>query len=228
MLVIGNGVSSKLSFVELQFVSKAELNNEVDELQKQIDTYKSGMITLDILKRENKELSETLSRSQHTNKVLVPATILAKPPQTPYDVIILDVGKSNGVDVGDYVYVSDNIFLGRVIRANEKTSSVHLASSPGIETQSVVFPVDMFITVTGLGGGIFQAKLPIDIHIEVGDRVVTRGSSPYVVGIVEEVISRPSDSFQTIKAISPINIGNLSWVSVYSVPEVVEVDEEAS
>ena len=56
--------------------------------------------------------------------------------------------------------------------------------------------------------------LPRDLEILGGEQVVLPGITPYVVGIVETVISDPRDPFSKALLSSPVNIQELKFVEI--------------
>jgi len=219
---IANAVGIDIDTVVDHIHSKQSLLEERRELQNTLNEYRAKILMFNSVKEENKQLSKAVGRSIEDQKV-IPAIILVKPPQSAYDSIIIDIGRDEGVAEGDWLYTNEYIYLGRVMNAGISTSHVQLASSPGVETQAVILPAGIHLTVSGLGGGSFEAELPIDIEIKKGDVIMTRGSTPSVIAIVEEVSSRPSDSFQILKALSPINVSALRWVSIYQTKDLIDV-----
>jgi len=56
--------------------------------------------------------------------------------------------------------------------------------------------------------------LPRDFVLEKGNEVVLPGITPYVLGIVQSILSDPRDSFQKALLVSPVNIQELKFVEV--------------
>ena len=56
--------------------------------------------------------------------------------------------------------------------------------------------------------------LPRDFVLEKGTEVVLPGITPYVIGIVQTIISDPRDSFQKALLSSPVNIQEIKFVEV--------------
>lgn len=216
--IIGIDIGTMVEHIQ----SKQDLLDENRELKDSIDEYRARMLVFDVLREENKELQRAVGRNDHSKNV-IPALILIKPPQSTYDNIIIDVGRAEKITEGDWLFTNEYVYLGRIMQVGATTAQAQLASSPGVETQAVILPAGINLTVSGLGGGAFEAELPIDIEIQQGDKIMTRGSSPSVIAIVEEVSSRPSDSFQSLRALSPVNVSALRWVSVYQMTDLRNV-----
>jgi len=56
--------------------------------------------------------------------------------------------------------------------------------------------------------------LPRDFVLEKRTEIILPGITPYIVGIVETIISDPRDSFQKALLVSPVNIQELKFVEV--------------
>jgi len=144
---------------------------------------------------------------------MVISTILSKPNHSLYDTLIIDTGAKNSISEGKRVFAFGNIPIGRIAEVYSDSSKVILFSNPGEKTE-VVVGKDIFMQVIGRGGGNFEMNLVKDIVLEKGMEVVLPGIHPYVLGIVETIISDPRDFFQKALLISPVNIQELKFVEV--------------
>jgi len=68
--------------------------------------------------------------------------------------------------------------------------------------------------VAGRGGGNFEMIVPRDFTIVKGDVALLPGIFPYVLGVVEIIISDPRDPFIKALLVSPVNIQELKFVEV--------------
>jgi cell shape-determining protein MreC len=112
------------------------------------------------------------------------------------------------------VFVLGNVPIGRVGFVYNNSAKVTLFSNPGEKVQVVLSSKNIFLEIVGRGGGNFEMIMPTDFTPQKGDEVVLPGISAYVVGVVENIISDPRDSF--IKAIlsSPVNIQEEKFVEI--------------
>ena len=137
-----------------------------------------------------------------------------RPPVAPYDEFIIDIGQDFNVAVNDSVYAPGNILIGHISEVLAHTSAVTLFSSPG-QTFSVLVGSDAApATAVGLGGGQYQAQLPRNIIVSVGDQVVVPSISTTPFGIVTSVTNDPTQAFETIMFAPPINLYQMRWVLV--------------
>ena len=82
------------------------------------------------LQTENDYLRYLLGKSPENSEMIL-AGVIERPPRTPFDSIILDIGSDQGVLEGDVVF-SDGVYaIGIVSSVSNYTSTVTLFSSAG-------------------------------------------------------------------------------------------------
>jgi hypothetical protein len=91
---------------------------------------------------------------------------------------------------------------------------VVLFSNAGEKNQALISGGNIFMEIVGRGGGNFEMIVPKDFTLQKGDQVVMPGVNPYVLAIVETVISDPRDPFTKALLTSPVNIQELKFVEV--------------
>lgn len=151
---------------------------------------------------------------RQTESGLVVATVLTYPPQTPYDVIIIDAGSNESITIGSQVLLPEGPILGIVSEVFPKSAKVKLFSANGEETNAVLERNNVPVTLVGVGGGNFRLAVPRDIAIEKGDRILSPDITARLLATVGEVSVRPTDSFKEVLAKSPTNIFTLRFVFV--------------
>lgn len=157
-------------------------------------------------------LLELVGREQEPDTVI--AAVLTRPPQTPYDVIIIDAGSNESVSVGSEVSLPEGPILGVVSEVYSKRAKVKLFSASGEETSAVLERNNMPVILVGTGGGNFKLTLPRDIIVEKGDRILSTDIASRHLATVGEINIRPTDSFKEVLARSPTNIFVLRFVFV--------------
>lgn len=214
---VGNSIGEKFSSFGVYFVSKSSLETENENLRTQIMENNTRMINYDSVLAENLSLKEILERKGEERQMILSA-ILSKPNQSLYDTLIIDVGTNKGIKVGDMVFAFGNIPLGKISDVYSNSSKVVLFSTFKEKTQAVIGVENIFIEVVGRGGGNFEMIMPRDFILTKGDQVVLPGITPYVLGIVETIISDPRDPFIKALLVSPVNIQELKFVQVETSP----------
>ncbi len=193
--------------------SKTDLLKENSLLKEQILTNNKEQALFDLLKKENEDLKNILSRTKMSQKVLLGA-VLIKPFLSPYDTLIIDVGSYDGVALGNKVMVDGNTFIGYVSEVYDNTSKVVLYSSPGEKVKVLIGNNNVEKEAIGMGGGNFQVEIPREIGVKEGDIITIPSISANVFGVVEKIEFKESDSFQNILFKNPVNIAELKWVEV--------------
>jgi cell shape-determining protein MreC len=225
VLIFGNNVGEKLGSFGSYFVSKNSLSLENQNLKYQISESAADRANYDSVVALNISLKETLGRKDSKVNMILSA-ILAKPNQSIYDTLLIDVGTRQGIKIGDRVFALGNVPIGRVDSVYENSSKVVLFSNAGEKTQGIITGkpastsaslgglISTFVELVGRGGGNFEIILPRDFVLQKGDQVVMPGINPYVLAFVETTISDPRDPFTKVLLTSPVNIQELKFVEV--------------
>jgi len=199
--------------------SKRELVSENEILKKELASSREKLVQYEALRLE----LDRISRTGEEEDGVIRARVLVRPPQTIYDSFILDVGATDGVKVGDLVYVSDSILIGEITAVSSRTAEARLFSSGGQQT-SVKFPSGTEFTAYGKGGGTYELKVPRDVVVKEGDPLTRPGKDFWMYGSVGTIASADADSFKRIMFRIPVNLHELSYVKVVSGSSVA--DEE--
>lgn len=215
-LFLGQKVGGVSENLRAYFSSKAGLYAENEKLKQDLAMLNAQMADHQVLALENENLKNVLARAPK-NKNLLLAAILAKPPRSAYDTIVLDAGAREGIKAGAKVYAYGEVPIGRIDSVSEDISKVVLYSTAGERTQ-VVLPVagksDVFWELAGRGGGNFEMILPRDFVLSPGDTAVAPGIAPFAIAAVKTLLSDPRDPFKKALLASPVNIQALKFVEV--------------
>ena len=130
-------------------ISKSSLIKENEKLNQEIARRDASTLLIETLKEENEKLKATLGRTGKGNDIL--GVVLSRPPMSPYDTLILDVGRTDGVDVGNNVYVDGDTLIGTVAESYDHQSKVSLFSTP--ERQVPVLVGKSNISAQAVGRG---------------------------------------------------------------------------
>ncbi|ETB63621.1 MAG: hypothetical protein O210_OD1C00001G0075 [Parcubacteria bacterium RAAC4_OD1_1] len=193
--------------------SKKIVFKENQILKKENEDLRISMLDYQILKKENEDLKELMNRKNISNDFVL-ANILSKPSQSPYDTIIIDIGDSFDIEVGDIVYANGDIPIGTIEKIESKLSLVSLFTNPGRKTEGIIENINSSVELLGRGGGNFEVSLPVELDIIEGTKILLPSLNPEVLAISVGVISKPNDPIKRIILNSPVNIQNLKWVEV--------------
>ena len=194
------------------FMSKRRLLEDNNSLRSENILLKNQMLGFIALEDENIKLKEVLGRVSPNKAVL--AAVLTRPPTTPYDVLIVDAGESDGVVTGEKVMVGGNGVVGYVEEVLGHSSKVKLYSTSGERTDIELLANNVPAVAIGRGGGNFEAIVSRDTKVSVGEIITLPSSRQYIFGIIENVVVDPARAFQKILFRSVNNISQIKWVEI--------------
>jgi len=157
---------------------------------------------------------------ENEDKTYILASIISRPPQSPYDILIIDAGYDNEIRAGMLVTAYGNVLLGYIAEVFPSTSKVKLISFSGEETNVLIESAGtgtstvISAIAVGRGGENLEIKLPSSIAINFGDQVKTMGTFSFIVGTIEKVEISLSDPFQKLLFRLPVNIQELKYVMI--------------
>jgi len=195
------------------FKFKQSLINERTALEQKLFMTGSLIALNETLQAENDNLKDLLGRKEIKGKSILSA-VLVKPPQIPYDTLIIDIGEEDNVKVGDKVIANANVYIGEISEVQKNSSKVIMYSTPGYKLSVVLGIGSVTVEAVGIGGGNFNIFLPREIEVKEGDTIVIPSITANIFGIVEKIKFDDKDSVQTVLFKSPVNISELNFVEV--------------
>ena len=165
----------------------------------------------ELVSKENAELRNVSSVESFSKAV--PARVLARPPRTHYDTLVVDAGAASGVEVNDLV-VRNGALLGTIVSVGPATATAKLFSSPGNSFDAVLGDPQAVAVAKGVGGGAFEIALPQNVAISPGEPMRAQHSDTLIVGVVVSSTAKPSDATQTVYVKSPVSMQELDYVSI--------------
>lgn len=192
--------------------TRSALLIENTQLRQELEAEKSKNIGIEIIRMENEQLKADWGRSNRGENIL--ATVIRRPPYSPYDTLSIDIGADHLVQKNASVRSLSGSPIGKIIDVYPHSSRVLLFSTPGEKYDVLIGSTSVMATATGKGGGTFEVSLPRDTKIVEGEIVTIPSLFTEPFGIVGGVLSDPSRPFATILFKSPINIQELRWVTV--------------
>lgn len=207
-------VADAFGYVFSGFNDRQSLRDEILRLEEEIVRLKLSTLSAQVLRHENEDLRRLLHREGEAERIA--ASILARPNRTVYDTLVVDVGRKDGVRMDARVFAAGDIAIGTVVEVYPNTSLVSLYSTPGRVTE-VFFSGDesaVSAEAVGRGGGDFEMRIPRGVPVTKGYPVFSPLLQGGVLGVVEEIIALPSNSFQTVLFSSPVNIQSLRTVAI--------------
>lgn len=169
---------------------------------------------------ENKALQqrvaaqEALAGSSSRARSGIVAGVVARPPVSPYDQLVLGKGSDDGVALGMEAFGPGNVPIGIVSSVVSDFSQVTLFSSPSVSTHGWVGEHSLPLTLVGSGGGAFSASAPRGALVSVGDVVSVPGPGQLPLGRVVRVDSDSLSPAVTLHIVSAANLFSLSVVEL--------------
>ncbi len=201
-----------LNNIGTQFKTKVSLAELNTELQQRLEEAQARVADRDILYEENIMLKQQFGRPDAARGGILVA-VIARPPATAYDTLILDVGKNLDVSVGNFVSAGGGALIGQITDVYATTARAALFSTAGSSYQGLLrgeIPVE----VEGQGAGALSAKVPAGTPVAVGDAIRLPGIAANVSEIVSSIDAPQSNSFKTLYLHLPANIFTLRYVEI--------------
>lgn len=192
--------------------SKYDLLLENRALRADLAELEGKLLDRNLLAEENSELKLLLNRPDARESVL--GVVLVHPPQSPYDTLIIDVGRARGITRGDLVIAGENIPLGRVNDVAGETALVTLFSTAGERTTVRIEGVEAPIEALGRGGGNFSARIPGEASLAHGALVRIPSIAANVLGVVRSAAKEESGAYTEVVFTTPVNIFEIDKVRI--------------
>ncbi len=194
------------------FSTRGALVEENLLLKEKITSLEFQVTTLNLTLSQERSLAELVGREREVKEVI--AAVLTRPPQSPYDLFVIDAGESNGLTLGSYVRLPEGPILGVVSDLFPHSAKVKLFTTAGEKTDAVLERGNIPVVLEGRGGGSFRIIVPRETVTEVGDRVISPDIGYSLLGVVEGIEVEPTDSFKEILVKSPANIFSVRIVTI--------------
>lgn len=168
------------------------------------------------LYQENLELKIRLQRNAEREVVL--AGVVAHPPTTPYDTLIIDAGETEGIEVGNLVSAGGSLLIGEVEQVYPTTARVVLFSAPGWSHEALLYlrsNQTAPLTLEGQGAGAFIARVPVGTHASLGDAIVLPGVSGGFFAAVSAIEATEGEPFEILHLHVPVSPFALRYVEVW-------------
>lgn len=144
----------------------------------------------------------------------IPAGVVARPPESPYDTLVLAAGEKEGVTLGMEAFATGGVPIGTVTSVLADFSRVTLFTSSDASTSGWVGSASTPITITGEGGGAMHATVARGANIVVGDVISVPGPGKFPIGSVVRVDSDPLSPAVTLRIMPATNPFSITWVEL--------------
>lgn len=168
------------------------------------------------LEIENAELKMLLGRVPEAGSSTL-AVILSRPPHTPYDSLLIDVGEDHNVVPGDLVYGEMSYLIGHIEAVYPQTAVVKLFSSPGEKIDVLLGSTTVPVSAEGHGSGNFYIKVPRNVPVSEGDPIIVPGLHNIILGVAEKVDAGDGEAYAHIYFKLPVKLNALRYVQIKKV-----------
>jgi cell shape-determining protein MreC len=209
---LGSGFYDRAQVFPGFFSDKNDIIRENQILEQKLNEDRLLSLDYESLKAENRRLRDELGLKPQG--VYITAAVLAKPPQTLPGSFILDRGAADGINVGDEVFVSEKVMIGRISEVFPNRSFMTLNSFGGIVSYGVLGRTGEPLEVKGAGSGSMESFVPIDFDIESGDMVFKNDSLTSLVAVVGAVETDNLSGTKNIFLSIPSDISKVTLVFI--------------
>jgi cell shape-determining protein MreC len=208
----GTFISLPFNNIKNYFSFKNDLIAKNLSLEEQNATLLLKEADYDLVVKENETLKNEFGRSIGMRKTV--ASILSKPPRSPYDTLVIDAGSADSVTSGSKVYAGGNILIGLISNITTHTSLVSLFSSGGQKQDAIVSRTGETFTLEGDGGQNFKVEVPKDTDILWGEEFIYPGIEHSILATVYFIDTESEASFKTVYLRIPTNVFASQYVFV--------------
>lgn len=207
---LGNGATDAMRSLTAVFGNAPSLAKERDRLAEENLA----------LHEENRTLTgrvtdlERLIGTTSPQGTRIVAGVLARPPVSPYDTLIVGAGSSAGIKDGALAYGPGGVPIGKVAGVTVETARIELFSMSGRTTEGWIGEKRIPVTLTGKGAGAFEATLPRNSGVAQFDVVYVPGPGALPIGTVVKVDSNPSSPRDTVFVAPYANLFSMTWVEL--------------
>lgn len=164
--------------------------------------------------------NQALLKKTASIKGLVPdargitAGIVARPPFSPYDTLVLSAGSEEGVTLGMGAFGAGGVPLGVVSSVLANFSRVTLFSAPHMTVNGWVGRTTVPVIINGAGAGALYASVARSAGVAAGDTVFAPGPGMLPIGVVTRVDSDPASPSVILRIMPALNVFSIAWVVV--------------
>lgn len=213
VLSVGNSIDARVTTFIDGFKNAQTLAAQNQTL---LDENEALTIQNRTLGDKNSDLSKLFANGSQTPQGIL-GGVVARPPESPYDTLIVETGTDQGVTIGMEAFGAGGAPVGVVTQTSGSYSRITLFSSAGESISGWVGKDRLALTLLGAGGGAFTSQLPSGSGILAGDTVYVPGPGALPIGTVNVVSSDPSSLIATIQITPLVNPFSITWVNLKDV-----------
>ncbi len=151
----------------------------------------------------------------------IAAGVVARPPASPYDTLVLAKGSDDGIALGMMAFAvpagrqgEGGPPIGVISSVSNNFSRATLFSAPGMTMNGWIGKNNLPLAINGAGAGAMNASVSRSAGITAGDIVYAPGPGMLPVGIVVRVDSDPTSPSVTLRIMPALNLFSVAWVVI--------------
>jgi len=195
-----------------------ELYNKCLDESKKIETFTTKIT---ILEGENKKLKEIVDYKANTKSKLITTRVIGINSDHLSKMIIVDVGKDDGIKTGQPVIASGNILIGITSKVENKISFVRLINDNQSKIAATMLNKDKSLGIVegGYGLSLRMTLIPREEIILLGDKVITSGLEKDIPSgiLIGEVAVAENEAYQPFQQAVLNPATNLSKLDIVSI-----------
>lgn len=211
------------SLIPTFFQDRRNLKKQIEDLENRLAISEGTNLTEDRLWEENNRLRGLLGAGEEKR---VAAAVIARPNELPYDLLEIDRGSDDGVEVGSPVFIGKDVVIGLVIHVAPQYSFVELITTPGFEASAFISGPNVVVTMEGMGGGVARVRVPQGVPLRVNDLVYLPSVEPAVFGRISHVENLPTQPEQYGYISPEISLASIYQVAIGKQSQIARSTEE--
>jgi cell shape-determining protein MreC len=190
---------------------RRDLLAELEAAKQKIAVTEGAENTAAKLQAENEEFRK-LCKAVPEERVI--ARVVGRPPELPYDVMMLDRGTDFGIVESAPVFAGTDQVIGYVSRVYAHTALVTLVTTASFQSIAYIIGPNIYTYAEGMGGGILRVAVPQGLTLTKGDTVILPALDSGVYGTIQEIVTSPTKPEQYGYVPLSNNLQSMQYVSV--------------
>lgn len=211
--IVANIVAPRAKADEYSVLSKNALIARLSVADAELKRIHYQALLYSLLADENASLRDSVGTVATAHGVT--ARVIARPPRTNYDTLLIDTGEMGGIHEND-VAIYQGVVLGRISAVDINTATVTLFSSSGVSHDVILGDPRAVAVAYGLGGGAFEVSVPQGVKVAIGDSVRFPATESLVAGVVQSISAQARDVSQTVRFTIPFSFSELDFIRIIS------------
>lgn len=167
-----------------------------------------------VLENKVADFTKLLGTHAQSNAEGILVGVVARPPQSPYDTLVLSGGTDDGVLLGMEAFANENVPIGIVSGVAKDFSRVTLFSAAYMSVGGWVGTAHAPVTILGMGGGAMEASVSRDTGVSVGDVVFAPGPGLLPLGTIAHIDTDPLSPSVKLRIAPAVNLFSVAWVAL--------------